>query len=146
MGLSELLFWSFVGGLVGSLFMDIASSGLQKLSGGSAALIDRWELVGRWCLGMFDGRELAVDRANESAAALRRARAGDGYAQDHVRDLLHARERLPLAGTAQVLPSALDGVRKLLGLAPLQHARPHPSGAAHGVPRTRGPRGVRDRR
>ena len=55
-GLLELLFWSFVGGLVGSLFMDIASSGVQKLSGGSAALIDRWGLVGRWCLGMFDGR------------------------------------------------------------------------------------------
>jgi hypothetical protein len=38
MGLLELLFWSFVGGLFGSLFMDIASSGVQKLSGGSAAL------------------------------------------------------------------------------------------------------------
>jgi len=56
MGLSELFFWSFVGGLVGALFLDIASSGVQKLSGGSAALIDRWGLVGRWCLGMFNRR------------------------------------------------------------------------------------------
>ena len=42
MSLLELLLWSFVGGLVGSLFMDITSSGMQKLSGGSATLIDRW--------------------------------------------------------------------------------------------------------
>jgi len=56
MNLLELLLWSFVGGLVGSIFMDITSSGMQKLSGGSATLIDRWGLVGRWCLGMFHGR------------------------------------------------------------------------------------------
>ncbi len=66
MGLSELFFWSFVGGLVGALFLDIASSGVQKLSGGSAALIDRWGMVGRWCLGMFDGRFVYKDISQAS--------------------------------------------------------------------------------
>ncbi len=56
MNLLELMSWSFVGGLMGSVFMDIASSGVQKLSGGGGTLVERWGLVGRWCLGMPHGR------------------------------------------------------------------------------------------
>ncbi len=52
----ELLFWSIVGGIVGTLFMDIADKFMARVNFTTGAACGGPRALGRWALGMVGGR------------------------------------------------------------------------------------------
>ena len=52
----ELLFWSLVGGIVGTVFMDIADKFMERTNFTSGAACGGPRALGRWFLGMLSGR------------------------------------------------------------------------------------------
>ncbi len=51
----ELLFWSIVGGIVGTVFMDIADKFMDRVNFTTGAACGGPRALGRWALGMLSG-------------------------------------------------------------------------------------------
>lgn len=51
----ELLFWSIVGGIIGTVFMDIADKFMDRVNFTTGAACGGPRALGRWALGMLSG-------------------------------------------------------------------------------------------
>ena len=51
----ELLFWSIVGGIVGTVWMDIADKFMDRVNFTAGAACGGPRALGRWALGMLSG-------------------------------------------------------------------------------------------
>ena len=52
----ELIIWSLAGGIVGTVFMDIADQFMDRLNFTKGYACGGPRAIGRWALGMFSGQ------------------------------------------------------------------------------------------